>query len=249
MEYIFYIGLIVLAGMSLESITGFGATIIALPFLSMLISVKIAVPLMSLVSFAFGLYIFIINHKYIDKKVLKAIIIFSGLGMPLGMAAFSYLPERLLKLILGVFVTGYAIRSLIQCLKKNHKKEKKTLPEIIYRIALFAGGVFHGAFAAGGPLMIVYVSKRIHDKTVYRATMTCVWVIFNFILLIKNILIGGIITAGFVKMWLCCLPFLVIGAMIGSRMHKKVSIEAFSLLTNVILLFAGVSTLVLQMVA
>ena len=250
-ESLIAVGMIVMLSMGLESITGFGATILALPFLSMFIDVRSAVALMSMMSGMFGVYVFCAERRFMQRTVLKNILIFGGIGLPVGILLFSVLPERWLKLILGVFVTFSAVKALIQQ-RLAGKQTASAQPEKAEctwgdRIALLIGGVFHGAFAAGGPLFTLYVSRQHLSKSQFRATMTFVWVVFNAVLLIKNICISGIITTDFLKMWLLAIPFLIAGAVVGNFLHRRVSIRVFTLLTNLLLLIAGLSTLFTQL--
>lgn len=240
---------IVLAAMSLEAVTGFGATILALPFLSMLVGVRTAVAIMSTLSPLMSIWICAANRRLIDWRAARRILLFSGAGLPLGMLAFSCFPERTLKLIMGAFVTCSALRAIL-C-REPAGSENPAPPGGARALAdvalLFAGGAIHGAFASGGPLITLYAVRRIRGKGAFRATMTLIWIAFGAVLLVKNILIGGVFDDSFWRIWPFCLPATAAGMAIGNRLHRRVSVAAFTGLTNALLLIAGISTLLSQL--
>ena len=242
--YIFcLIGIIVMLSMGLESITGFGATVLALPFLTLLLPVKTAVPLMSMMSLLLGLWILARQFRLVDWGAIRAILLWTGLGMPIGMLGFRFFPERALRLILGCFVIAAAIKALLDA--RNASKHVQAGPNRAVNAALlFLGGIFHGAFSCGGPLIVVCVSKKIQEKSVFRATLTTVWVILNTVLLVKHLMAGDVITGDFLLLWIGCIPFFAAGAAAGNWLHGRVGREAFSLAANLLLLAAGGSTLI-----
>ncbi len=56
------LGIVVVVAHFLEGITGFGCTVIALPFSILLVGVKIAVPALTILGWMLALFIVIIDH-------------------------------------------------------------------------------------------------------------------------------------------------------------------------------------------
>lgn len=250
MGSVLLIGCIVMCAVMIEGIIGFGAAVFALPFLTMLIPVRTAVPLMSSFSLLLGGYVVITHRKCIDVNALKTIFLVGGIAFLAGMAVSNYLSEQFLKIILGIFVTAFALKSLKKHIRPNGKAGPATpLRDLAEKTALAAGGAFHGAFACGGPLMVIYASRRIKEKTEFRATMAVVWVVFGAILLFKNTLLAGEAKLGFWKTWAQALPFFLAGCAAGNALHKIVNVKTFMLLTDLLLLGAGLSTLIIQIAA
>lgn len=241
-------GLIVMGAMVVEGITGFGATVFALPFLTMLMDVRATVPFLAMFSLLFGLYVIWRYSSRIQRHILGSILLFSGLGLPFGMLLFDVLPENILKALLGIFVMVFAVRSLVDFFSHSETHTSRGQTRLLGRILLFFGGIFHGAFACGGPLIVFFAAERIHEKTEFRATMSCVWVVFNTIIILKNILSGGVYTASFMLRWSACLPFFLLGECLGNVLHKAVSFKGFTLLSNILLLCAGLSSLIPQII-
>lgn len=243
---IILLGVIIFFAMGLEGITGFGGTVLALPFLSMLLPVKTAVCIVPLMSVCWGLIVIAQSWRLIAWRQLLTILIFAALGIPLGIWGLNILPEAALKCVLGAFVILAAIKGFYTSRHPASEPDAQSSPlrKAVTCLILTLGGVFQGAFACGGPLFVIYVSREIRDKSAFRVTLSCVWVICNIAIFIRNLAVGGVYPTGFWGLWLCLVPFFLCGALLGNVLHKRVNIEVFTLLTNIILLLAGVSALV-----
>ncbi len=234
-------GLVIFSANIIEALTGFGSGIIALPFLAMLIGIKTAVPVIMTISILFTTFMVITNYRKVDLKAYLTIIFFVALGLPIGAFVFSSFNEETLKLILGIFIILSAARSLF--LMTHPKKETHSKAYGVFqRIMLFGGGIVQGAFATGGPLIVIYSADKLKDKSVFRATMCTVWLTLNMILVTKNFIVGGIMTGDVFKLVAATIPFFGAGIFIGLKLHKKVSIKAFTALINIVLIAAGIST-------
>ena len=152
-------GLVVLLAHFLEGITGFGCTVLALPFCIMLTGIKTAKPVLTVCGLLLCLYVVIVSYKDILWKQYLRIMIFVGLGLPIGMWIFNKFPENVLKNILAVFMIVISIRGLIICYRKN--KVTKPINNSVLNFILFIGGCIHGAFTSGGPLVIIYAAEKL----------------------------------------------------------------------------------------
>jgi uncharacterized protein len=237
------VGIIIFAASIIEAMTGFGSGIIALPFLASIVGIKTAVPMIMVISVIFTSYMLITNYKIINWRIYITIIIFVALGLPFGIYIFSSLNESLLRLILGIFIIASTVRSLY--LMKYPAKENHSKPYSVFqRLMLVGGGVIQGAFATGGPLIVIYSADKLREKSVFRATMSNVWLTLNLILITKNFILGGIMTNRVFLLVAAAFPFFIAGSVIGFKLHNKVSVKTFTLVINIVLLFAGISTII-----
>ena len=55
---------------------------------------------------------------------------------------------------------------------------------------LVLAGIIHGLFVSGGPLLTGYMTKRIQDKTVFRATISTVWIFLNTLVFLEDVQAG-----------------------------------------------------------
>ena len=258
------VGLVVFVSHTVESVTGFGCTVLAFPFVIFLMDdLEQAKIILSILAWVLAAYFVVTQFKRIYWKQFGIIILFAGLGMPIGMLIFKSLDATMLKKLLGVFII---ISAAIQLYKsfvrtnagKTTRATAKALAWIATRritrttvkiarntfrffgyIFLFAGGIVHGAFAVGGPLVVLYSATKIPDKGQFRATMCLLWTTLNTILMFQfmferklNIEVG--------RNLLILLPFLIAGIIAGEAIHNKVNEVLFKKIVFASLLLVGV---------
>lgn len=231
----------------INGITGFGATVLAQPTNIDILTLKVAIPFSTLISFPCLIYLGIRRFKNVDWKELGKIVVICAPGVFLGQYLAQILDANVSKVVVGLFVSIIAIKGMIQVFfKKSSKKSEETenadtlLLKIFRYSCLVIGGMLQGAYIIGGPLITVYVLYAIKDKTVFRDTMNWFWIIVN---------VGFNFTSQFAQgmyeipeLW----PITIIGAisafvgyLIGVKVHDKLSKELFLKITYVMLLLTG----------
>lgn len=236
-------GVVVLITHFLEGITGFGCTVLALPFAIALVGIKTAVPTLVILAWLLSLYIVIIAFREVKWKVLLRIIIFVGLGLPVGIILFTYLPEDILKKILALFMIFVSTRGLYvsfrvkKTLKSELSQSSKTR-NALYSFILFLGGIIHGAFGSGGPFVVIYATKALPSKNNFRATLCALWFSLNTIIILKDFS-NNVINAEVIKLLLITMPFLIAGMLLGNIAHHRVNDTVFTKIVYAVLLLSG----------
>ncbi|MCM1188764.1 MAG: sulfite exporter TauE/SafE family protein [bacterium] len=105
-------------------------------------------------------------------------------------------------------------------------------------VLLLGAGVAHGIFVSGGPLLIGYLTGRLRDKTVFRATISTVWIVLNSLILLGDIR-EGLWNADCLRTLAVAVPFLTGGMLIGGRLYRIMSQRTFLILTYVLLALSG----------
>lgn len=235
-------GIVVLATHFLMGITGFGSTVLALPFCILLVGVKASVPVLVVLAWLLSFMILVVDYKNLLWKEFIYIFIFVGLGLPLGMYIFNNLPEALLKIILALFMIGVAINGLykskksLQNISTDNKPSHKSK---LLTVFLFLGGIIHGAFGSGGPFIVIYAAKAIHNKSQFRATQCGLWLGLNTIIILKGYF-SGQYTPENINLILWTSPFLILGMLFGNIAHNKVNTKHFTQIVYVVLLISGI---------
>jgi uncharacterized membrane protein YfcA len=235
MTYVWF-GLVVLITHFIEGITGFGCTVLALPFCILLVGAKTAVPVLVFHALVLAYYIIIIDKKSIQWKEFLKIVAFVGLGLPVGIALFTFLDERILKAILGVFMVFIGARGLATSI--FNWDSRRRLPAWVYNGALLLGGCIHGAFGSGGPLVVIYAQKALPDKSHFRATICMLWTALNTVMVAQS-LARGTMTAEIWAITGVTMPFLIGGAIIGNWAHHRIQDHHFTQLVYLVLLVSG----------
>lgn len=230
-------GLITVAAHFLEGITGFGSTALSMPFLTILLGVEVAKPVLTLYTLLLCLYILIRAYRDIDWKSYARMMCMLVLGLPIGIAIYNYLPQRLLLGLLAAFMIIVSVRGLLYAF--GIIKQSKPLSEWIALILVFLGGIMHGAFSSGGPLIIIYATEKMRDKSRFRATMCMIWLTLNTVILLQMGL-SSQLTAEAGKFSLWGLPCLIAGTLLGDWAHRRIQDKIFTKLTFGILLLSGI---------
>ena len=104
--------IVIMLAYLIEGIIGFGGTIIALPVDGMLVGLKAAVPALTVVVFFASVVIAARDFHLIDRRQYLKIALIMAMGLLPGMWLFASIPERPLKLILGLFMIVVGIKGL-----------------------------------------------------------------------------------------------------------------------------------------
>lgn len=251
MESILF-ALIIMSTYFIEGLIGFGGTIMAIPIASKVIGMEKTVLVLAIVVLLASLFIAIRDFKHIAFKHFIKITTLMLLGLPIGMLLFNILPERTLKIALGIFMIYMAIKELF--IKKSSSatamdeiaataifdsRKKLSFQNIISNITLFVGGIVHGAFTCGGPFVVVYATKNIKDKSSFRATLCALWAALNSVFLVMYAL-DGKITNEILTTTGITMPFVIIAIIIANIVHKKVDSNQFGKFVYIALFVSGI---------
>lgn len=228
--------LVVFCAYTVEGITGFAGTMLAMPVSMMIIGVREAKLALNIVTLMVSVLICIKTHKHINVKELIKIILLMLIGLVIGLWMFQVLPVSGLAYIYGIFIVIIAIRGLFVKQQKNHTKI------VLIGIVLLAG-VVHGLFLSGGSLLVIYAVIVLKDKSVIRATLTPVWLVLNTIILVQDIYFKRF-TPHVVLLLVWCVIPIVAAVFLGDWLHKKVSQQFFVKLTYALLILSGLSLII-----
>lgn len=221
------------------SITGFGATVLSLPFVTLLIGLDMAVPVLVMQAWLLAVLIVIEAWRHIRWPAFGKLLGFVVVGLPVGMWMASAMPEGPLKLVLGVFTLGVSIHGLIHPMPAEVGEDGLSGWKGGAMTALLPlGGVIHGAFGAGGPLMVVYCARALPDKSLFRVTMSLLWLVLNTILISRWVAAGSL-TIDILRVAAVCVPFTLAGLALGAPAHYRVDELLFRRVVYAVLMAAA----------
>lgn len=216
-------------------ITAFGAAMFTVPALSYFFPLDFVLPMCVLldVSAAFAL-----GSRFsqdADRGELKWMAPFSLAGAVAGVTALVTIPQQATIAAFGVFLFCYGVYSIFTGAPKIGIARH---PWAV--ISGFCGGAAGTMFGVGAPPYAVYLSRRLPDKAVLRATLS------NMVLLSTSIralvfLVGGLILWDRVVAALLLMPFALGGIWAGHRIQLNVSRETLLKVIGVLLLLIGTS--------
>ena len=220
-----------------EATAGFGATVVTVTFGAMFLPIETVLVCFLPVNVLLSAWLAFGSRRAIAwPLLLRTVLPFVGIGCIVGMIAARLPFDRTrLPVALGAFVVALSVFELSQ----RATEAKPGLPRPIRAAALLAAGVIHGVFASAGPLVVWVASRELLDKTTFRATLAVLWLVLN-LAVIAGYLRDGAVGLSTVRVSLTLLPALVVGTLIGERLHRLASPRVFSRAVYVLLMVAGV---------
>ena len=228
---------IVTLGYVVYGLTGFGSSIVAVPLLAQFFPLKFAVPMMLVFDLLTGLLLGLRNRHDLSRPELLRMLPIVAVGMIGGVTLLVHVAERWLLLGLGGFVVAYAAYSLLSRAVPTPVSTRWALP------AGLLGGAFTALYGTGGPIYTIYLARRLSDKVALRAT---IGVLIFCTALIRLVLFTGsgfYQQAGLLPLALALLPCAVIGYLIGSRLHARLSTRRAVQAVWALLIVGGTSLL------
>jgi uncharacterized protein len=221
------VALIGLVAFTVEGAIGFGSTVIAVSLAAQLVPLEVLLPSFIPVSLAFSLTL--LRGPIQWRTLLVQIVPLVAVGAAIGLALTHVIAARELLVAFGVFVVALAILELSKI-------------EIRWPAPLLVlGGIVHGMFGTGGPMIVYVTRKKIADKTAFRATLAVLWIALNTILLANFMTLARYPDVDvLVAMALVVIP----GRLMGERLHRALDAQRFTRVVWIVLLLAGCALLV-----
>ncbi len=224
---------IVLIAYLVRGICGFGSGLIAIPVLSLLFPLKIAVPLVVMLDYLASAGQGVSLRQSIQWGEVGRLIIPALIGVSVGLLIFHKVEAELLTRILGGFVFLYAL----------YRLWGPEMPRVSSWWAVPAaviGGTVGTLFGTGGPFYVSYLKARQFDKTAFRATFACIF------LLDGAARVAGYVGTAVVDLQLLMLlamslPVMILGMYLGGKIHSSLSPEVFTRGISILLLVSGTS--------
>lgn len=232
---IIFLGVVFLTNI-IQGITGFAGTVLAMPPGIFLQGIDTAKMVLNILGILASLWIVVVSYRDINWSEVKKILFFMVIGTILGMKLFTLLP-------LGFLLKIYAIFIILMALKGIFIKEEVKTPEWVLVGVILLAGVIHGMFVSGGPLIMIYVAKKLKSKSSFRATLAVVWIVLNSYLAVSHYN-QGIFTPENIRLLYLSIPPLVLGMIVGDILHYKMSQASFLRLSYILLSISGVALVV-----
>src|SRR6516225_4828865 len=168
-ETLILVALVVFVGYTIFGATGFGASPITIPILAHVLPLTFVLSLAALIDFASGLVLGFHTRRQAHTRELLTLVPFTLVGLTLGVTLLVKLPRTATVLALGVFVCVYALYVILR------RGPAPRLSRLWAAPAGVLGGIIGALFGMGGPPYVVYITGRIPDPAVQRATISQMW--------------------------------------------------------------------------
>ena len=207
------ISLIACLAYGIESIFGFGGTIIFLGISGLLYDFNTLIKMAMVVGLASGLAVLIQSYKYLSYYHLFNILLLTLPGALIGTYLIDYLASQLLIKAFAVMLISYGFFNLIW--------PKILIPKIIKNSIIILGGLIQGIFTIGGPFVLMGYKDNFENKQELRSTMAGYFFLINSLRAIFFILIGGSYTEIVISYYPIAI-LVMISVWLGYLVHRKI---------------------------
>lgn len=169
------------------------------------------------------------------RRLLPAVVV----GILVGVVFMSRVDATLFRRTLGVVLFVLAMLQLLQG-RKPALVEDQRLPHWITNLAGTTAGFTSMLANAGGPVMNLYLLSAKSEIKGFLGTTAWLFFVINLTKLPFSIGLG-LLTADAFRIALICIPAMVIGALLGLRLAKRMTFETFKRLVLIFTAIAAVN--------
>ena len=218
----------------LQSASGFGFSLIAVPIVSALVGAKVAVVAMDTLAFGLVLSLAVSGREHVRAAVVRVVTIAAVLGMPIGLWVLVGVDERVLGIVISCIVILLTLLLMLGVTASDRAG--------IDLAAGFASGVLATSTGTNGPPLVLALQARHVPSSEFRATLAAAFAIQDVVAVVGFGLTGQITT----EVWQVVaagVPGLVIGRLVGDRLFRSLDQRSFRRGVLALLLATGLLTL------
>ena len=157
-----------------------------------------------------------------------------AMGCVIGVVFLLNLKSDLLLLLMGIFISAYAVYSLAVKVRPTEVAPVWAIPTGV------TGGLFGALFGSGGFLYALYLNARL-PKDAARATQSAL-ISCSTVVRLSLFVIAGVYADGeLLLLGACLVPAMALGLWVGRRLTRKLSREAFVRLVTWLVLASGIA--------
>lgn len=225
----------VVAAYLVFAIAGFGTALVAGPVLIHFMPLSRIIPLLVMLDFLAAFSNLLPSRQAVVRAELVRLLPCMAVGCTLGVIFLLNLKSDVLLLLMGLFLVGYSLYSLVVKVRPTQLSAGWAIPMGT------TGGLFGALFGSGGFLYAIYLNGRLTDKQQARATQSAL-ISCSTVVRLGLFVITGVYAQ--LSLWLmaaCLLPAMIIGSFIGRRLVMRMSRELFVRLVTWVVLISGIS--------
>jgi len=217
-------------------IAGFGTALVAGPILILFLPLSKIVPLLVLLDVVAAFGNLLPSRRDVARLELLRLLPCMALGCTLGVIFLLNLKSDLLLLLMGLFISAYAMYSLWVKARPAQLAAGWAIPMGTI------GGLFGALFGSGGFLYAIYLNSRL-SKDAARATQSALISCSTLVRLSLFLIAGVYAELPLLLLALGLLPAMALGLWIGRRLALKLSREGFVRLVTWLVLASGIALL------
>ena len=171
-----------------------------------------------------------------DRILTRRFIISSCIGAPFGLVAFVWVPQDVLKVVLGITVLfGVVVLSRGLDMRSTHYS-------FDWLMGIISGVLLMATSTNGPPIVFTLHARRINPQT-FRATLNSIFAMTGIISTCLFVLFGKMSVQILIVSGIAA-PIMIVGVFLGTRLRQVIAPERFRIIVLVLLAASGVSSIV-----
>lgn len=230
------LGVIFVSGL-LQSLSGFGFCLMAVPVMTMYMGATEVIPVMVILGIALNGTVALRARKHLELKSIWPLVVTGVAFTPLGTWALKNTDDAIIKIVVGAVICVFAA-ALLSGFRMKPRREKLTLVPIGALSGFLGGGI-----AFNGPPVVIYLAATGKEKDSFRAKLAGYFLILNLFILPSHF-IAGLVTRESLEMSAMALLPLLAGVWGGIFIAERLSERIFKKVVLVVITITGVVSLV-----
>lgn len=231
-----YVVTVLFCATVIRSTLGFGEALFAVPLLAFVLPIDVAAPVAVLVSITVAAIVAAQDWRHIQFLVAGRLVLFSAIGIPLGLLLLRDVAEPVVKAALGVVIAAFALFALL-------RRGPFTLTsDSLAWVFGISAGILGGAYGMNGPPLAIYGSLRGWRPAQFRATLQAYFLPASLLGMI-GYGIAGLWTSSVNRYYLDSLPAVLVAIALGRWAGQRIDAPRFLASINYALLIIGVALL------
>ncbi len=234
-DHLLVIAMIVLITAIIQSVAGFGFSLLAVPLMVLFVDLRQAVIVATLLGTVsnFGQAWQLRHHQH--KPIAYRFILASCIGAPFGFALFRFGNQSAMKVLLGVAVLfGVWMLARGRDLQNAHVSLDWTMGVL--------SGVLLLATSTNGPPIVFTLQARRLEPDVQRATLNLIFSV-TAVFSLAVFALSGKIHADELNVALIATPIMLLGVYVGVILRKHINAVVFRKLVLILLTLGGLSSI------
>ena len=225
-----YLSIITFFAATLQSATGFGFGLIAVPVFLLILDSREAIQIVMIVILCMSFLDWVKLRGQASAELLKWLCIGSLMGFPFGIYIYHRVDLPLLKMILAAVIIFFSLHNLVR-LSKGMMHENQQSHKHNRWITILTGyisGLMSTSLAMPGPAVMLYLVHQKLEKTRIRATILTFF-IFSYAgaILLQSLMVG--ISASTWRTSLTLAPVGLLGVLAGHYLAGQIKQRLFQL--------------------
>ena len=220
-----------------RSTLGFGEALIAVPLLALFIPIRVAVPLVVLISITVATMVLLQDWRHVQLRSAGWLVASTLIGTPVGLLLLTRAQAAVVKICLGLLLAGFATYFL-----RYRKRPALGDDRLAWPFGLSAG-MLGGAYGMNGPPLVLYGMLRGWSPRHFRATLQGYFLPASMTSL-AGYWLAGLWTADVTRYYLLSLPGVLMATLLGRVIHGRLDTRWFLRCVNLGLLIIAALLLV-----